>query len=79
MAFDRSGATRPVALDISKSFDRTWHADLLHKLKSYKMSDQMFGFISSFLSNRPLWVVLDGKSSQECPVNAELLKGPFLV
>ena len=28
-----------------------------------------FGLISSFLSNRQLWVVLDGKSSQEYPVN----------
>ena len=32
-AFNRSGATRAVALDISKAFDRVWHAGLLHKLK----------------------------------------------
>ena len=30
----------------------------------------MFGVISSFLSNRRLPVVLDGKSAQEYPVNA---------
>ena len=30
-AFNRSGATRAVALDISKAFDRIWHAGLLHK------------------------------------------------
>ena len=68
-AFNRSGATRAVALDISKAFDRVWHAGLLHKLKSYGISSQIFGFISSFLSNRRLRVVLDGKSSQEYPVN----------
>ena len=34
-AFNRSGATRAVALDISKTFDKVWHAGLLHKLKSY--------------------------------------------
>ena len=34
-ALNRSGATRAVALDISKAFDRVWHAGLLHKLKSY--------------------------------------------
>ena len=34
-AFDKSGATRPVELDISKAFDRVWHAGLLHRLKSY--------------------------------------------
>ena len=33
-AFNRSGATRAVAFDISRAFDRVWHADLLHKLKS---------------------------------------------
>ena len=26
------GATRALALDISKAFDRVWHAGLLHKL-----------------------------------------------
>ena len=60
-AFNRSGATLAVALDISKYFDRVWHAGLLHKLKSYGISGQIFGVISSFLSNRWLRVVLDGK------------------
>ena len=53
-AFNRSGAIRAVALDISKAFDRVWHAGLLHKLKSYGISGEMFGLISSFLSNREL-------------------------
>ena len=71
-AFNRSGATRAVALDISKAFDKAfgvWHAGLLHKLKSYGILGQIFGLISSFLSNRRLRVVLDGNSSQEYPVN----------
>ena len=65
-AFNRSGATRAVSLDIFKAFDRVWHAGLLHKLKSYGISGQIFGLISSFLCNRWLQVVLDGRSSQEC-------------
>ena len=77
-AFNRSRATRAVALDISKAFDRVWHADLLHKLKSYGISGQIFGLISSFLSNRRLQVVLDGKSSQEYPVNAGVPQGYIL-
>ena len=32
-AFNRSGAIRAVALNISKTFDRVWHAGLLYKLK----------------------------------------------
>ena len=55
-AFNRSGATRAVALDISKAFDRVWHAGLLHKLKFYGISGQIFGLISSFLRNRWLWL-----------------------
>ena len=78
-AFNRFGATRAVALDISKAFDRVWHADLLHRLKSYGISGPIFGLISSFLSNRQLRVILDGKSSQEYPVNAVFRKSLFLV
>ena len=77
-AFNRSGATRAVALDISKAFDRVWHACLLHKLKSYGISGQIFDPISSFLSNIHLWVVLDGKSSREYPVNIGILQGYIL-
>ena len=77
-AFNRSGATRAVALDISKAFDRVWHAGLLHELKSYGISGQIFGLISSFLSNRRLRVVLDGNSSQEYPVNAGVPQGSIL-
>ena len=77
-AFNRSGATRAVALDISKAFDRVWHVGLLHELKCYGISGQMFGLISSFLSNRRLRVVLDGKSSQEYPVNVGVPQGSIL-
>ena len=77
-AFNRSGATRAVALDISKAFDRVWHAGLLHKLKSCGISGQIFGLISSFLSNKHLWVFLDGKCSQEYLVNARVPQGSIL-
>ena len=51
-AFNRSRATRAVvALDISMAFDRVWHAGLLHKIKSFGISGQIFGLISSFLRN----------------------------
>ena len=77
-AFNRSGATRAVTLDISKAFDRVWHAGLLHKLKSYGISGQIFGLISSFLSSRWLWVVLNGKTPQEYPVNVGVSQGSIL-
>ena len=78
-AFNKSGATRAVALDISKSFDRVSHAGILHKRKSYGISGQIFDLISSFVSNRRLRVVLDGKFSQEYQVNARVSRGSILV
>ena len=70
MAFNRS-----VAFDISKAFDRVWHAGLLPKLKSYGTSGQILDLISSFLYNIWLQVALNGKSSQENPVNAGVPQG----
>ena len=77
-AFNRSGATQAVALDISKAFDRVWYAGLLHRLKSYGISGQIFGLISAFLSNRQLRVVLYWKSSQKYSVNADVPQGSIL-
>ena len=65
--FNRSRATRGVAL-VFKASERVWHVGLIHKLRSSGISGQI-----SFLSNRQLRVVLDGKSSQEYLVNARVL------
>ena len=72
------GTTGAVALDISKAFDRVWHAGLLYKHKSSGISGQLLGVLSSFLSNRWIHVVLDGKFSQEYPVNAGAPQGSIL-
>ena len=77
-SFKRSKATRAVALNISKAFDRVRHAGLLQKRKCYGISGQIFGLIYSFFSNRQLQVVLDGKSSQEYPVNVGVPQGSIL-
>ena len=77
-ALNRSGATLTAALDISKAFDRVWHAGLLDKLKSYGISSQIFRLVFSFLSNRCLRVVLNGKSSQEYAVNAGVPQGSIV-
>ena len=73
--FNRSGPNWAVALDISKAFNRVWHVGILHKLKCCGISCQMFHLISSFLSNKQLWVVLDEKFSQDYPVNTGVPQG----
>ena len=82
-SFNRSEANQALAHDISTSFDRLWHAGLLHDLKSYRISGQIFGLFSSFLSNRRCKVVLHGNSSQQYPINVripnEFILGPILL
>ena len=48
------------------------------QVRSYGISGQIFGLISSFLCSRWLWVVLDGKSSQEYLVNTAVPQGSIL-
>ena len=62
-----------MVLDISKAFDRVWHASLPHKVKFYGVSGQIFGLTLSFLSKRWLRVVLDAKFLQ-----AYLVKGTVM-
>ena len=45
---------------------------------SHQISVQIFGLLSSSLSNRQLRVVLNGKSSQEYPVSAGVPKGSII-
>ena len=64
-------------LDISKAFDRVWHAGLLPKLSFME-------FQAKYLPLFFLFLAIDGfewfwlKSSQEYPVNAGVLQGAIL-
>ena len=55
-AFNRSGGTEAVALDISKAFDRVWHA--VHAVMEFQV--RYLALFLLFHSNRRLRVVLDG-------------------
>ena len=76
--FSRSGAARAVALDISKAFDRVWHAGLLHKLRS--------SFQVRYLALFLLFLVIDGFKlfwmgilHKNIQLMLEFHKAPFLV
>ena len=71
-AFSRSAATQAVALDISKAFNRVSPSG---RLMVYQVR-----YLVLFLqfSVRQPWVVLDGKSSQDYPVNARVLQCSIL-
>ena len=72
------GEARAVALDISKAFDKVWHAGLIHKLKAYGISGPFLAIIKSFLSGRIIKVVLDGQTSVDYPINSGVPQGSIL-
>ena len=60
-------------------FTGVWHADLLHKLKSYEISGQIFDLISSFLSIRGFeWFGMES-IYRNIQLMLEFLKALFLV
>merc|ERR1712035_293843 len=72
------GETFSVALDISKAFDRVWHKSLISKLPSYGIYPSLCSFISSFLSDRSIAVVVDGHCSSPKPINSGVPQGSVL-
>ena len=58
------GESFAVDLDISKAFDRVWHASLLSKLPSFGFLPSICSLLLDYLSNRSLSVVIDGSVSQ---------------
>ena len=52
-----------VFLDISKAFDKVWHAGLIFKLEQNGISGKLLRLIKHSLSNRKQCVVLNGQCS----------------
>ena len=78
-AFNRSGSTRALALDISKAFDRVWRASIIYKRKSYVILGQIFGLFLLFSvvgGFEWFWIESLHKNTQ---LMLEFLKVPFLV
>ena len=73
--FNGSGATPAAALDISKASERVRHAEVVQKLKPYETSVLVFCIDSTFLSNRQLRVVAEGKSLPESTINTGVSQG----
>ena len=59
-----SRGTRAVFLNISKAFDKVKRHGLLLKLKKYGISGPLLPLIESYLSNRKLRHVVNGKCSE---------------
>ena len=74
---DRGNEVRAVFLDISKAFDKVWHAGLLAKLKQL-VEGSLFKWLESYLSNRMQCVVIEGSSFSWKEINAGVPQGSVL-
>nr|CAH7756523.1 unnamed protein product [Callosobruchus chinensis] len=72
------GEAHVVALDISKAFDKLWHASLLNKLSSYGLPVQLCDWLADSLSGRKITVFVDGFSSSFHNINAGVPQGSVL-
>ena len=81
-ALDSGKEVRVVFCDISKAFERMWHAGLIHKLRAAGISGQILKWFVSYLENRKQRVVLPGAESGWNYINAGVpqssILGPLL-
>ena len=65
-------------LDFSKAFDKVPHQRLLKKLEAYGISHQILKFISAFLKNRKMYVLVTGCKSKKNVVKSGVPQGSVL-
>ena len=77
-ALDNKQKGRLVFGDISKAFDRVWHAGVIHKLNNFGITGELNSWFSSYLSERKQRVVLDGFTSSYGGLQAGVPQGSVL-
>ena len=73
-ALDEGKEIRVVFCDISKAFDRVWHAGLIKKLESIGIKNNLLLWFSDYLKHRRQRVVSNGISSSWEEINAGVPK-----
>ena len=64
-----------VSLDIKVAFDKIWWSGLLNHLWSIGVRQKAFSLMASYLSDRHLFVVANGRESSLYPVTARVPQG----
>ena len=77
-SFDLDTQIDGIYLDFKKAFDSVSHELLIHKLKSYNISDSMITWLSSFLNNRKQSVRINGSTSSWTSVTSGVPQGSIL-
>ena len=76
--FDKNIQTDIIVLDFSKAFDKVPHERLLLKLNSYGIRGELLKWITNYLCNRTMKVIVDGASSDAAPVLSGVPQGTVL-
>lgn len=77
-SLDDKKSTDIIYIDFAKAFDSVSHPKLLHKLKSYGITGNIFKFISAWLADRYQIVKLEGYLSIPKLVRSGVLQGSVL-
>ena len=77
-AIDSGKEVRAVFCDISKAFDRVWHAGLIYKLRAAGVTGEVLVWFKSFVSNRRQRVVLPGANFDEVFIRVGVPQGSIL-
>ena len=72
------GESKVVTLEISKDSERVWHQVLISKVKSYGVGNTFIPWLSDFLCNRSIRVVIDGINSNLYSVNSAVSQGSVI-
>ena len=78
LGIDNKCSTVAVFLDISKSYDSTWHTGLIHKLIQMSVPEELVKVIDSYLAHRSFRVMMDGATSEWRPMLAGVPQGSTL-
>ena len=77
-AVDNGKEVRVIFHDISRAFDRVWHAGILYKLRKYGIEGDLLEWIADYLRNRQQTVCIDGVVSDWCNIIAGVPQGSIL-
>jgi len=75
---DAGRQTDVIILDFSKAFDTVPHSKLLHKLEHYGVRGPILSWLTSFLTERTMRVVLEGEASDDVAVESGVPQGTVL-
>ena len=77
-AFDLGLEVQGLFLDVSKAFDKVWHAGLIYRLRQNGISGDLINILNYFLTNRKQRVVLNGQCSSWVDIQAGVPQGSIL-